>query len=413
MPQSNPFTGTVVVIDDEINDPTASISNLISQIEDQHIPIAKYSELPNFQSIEHFRSLSFLLLDWQLAPDLNNGDATPIAVPSELREAMEQANTDFLKALRESVFCPVFIFTNHVIDDVKAVLSEAGLFEESKPDRFFIESKSVLSTGKLFDRIQEWLMSNPSMHVLSVWDRGYTSSKNSMFSDFYSYSPHWPRIFWEAIAEDSASQPQGLTELLTRNLTSRMGPLAFSEGAINCDGTPIDPEEITAILERERFLEKTSLHDDNIEPGDIFKIGKYYYINIRAACDLIRDRRNSNSSLDDVTLYLIRGQKLSNNQLSNLYDSNYGYLKDGDTSGTIFPIVKGKAITFQFKELSQKTWREVSSNRIGRLLPPHITRIQEKYVSYLRRTALPRLPSEAIPTQPTSDPDQQDSTAGS
>ena len=41
-------------------------------------------------------------------------------------------------------------------------------------------------------------------------------------------------------------------------------------------------------------------------------------------------------------------------------------------------------------------WNNIKDNRIGRLLPPYITRVQQKYAHYLQRQGLPRIPKQAI-----------------
>ena len=44
-----------------------------------------------------------------------------------------------------------------------------------------------------------------------------------------------------------------------------------------------------------------------------------------------------------------------------------------------------------------KDYEEMKDQRIGRLLPPFITRVTQKYGLYIHRQGLPRLPKEVIP----------------
>lgn len=36
-------------------------------------------------------------------------------------------------------------------------------------------------------------------------------------------------------------------------------------------------------------------------------------------------------------------------------------------------------------------------NRVGRLLPPFVTRVQQRYASYLQRPGMPRIPEVFYP----------------
>ena len=51
-----------------------------------------------------------------------------------------------------------------------------------------------------------------------------------------------------------------------------------------------------------------------------------------------------------------------------------------------------------FKDIVIEDFEEKKDKRIGRLLPPFITRVTQKYGLYIHRQGLPRLPKEVIPT---------------
>lgn len=59
-------------------------------------------------------------------------------------------------------------------------------------------------------------------------------------------------------------------------------------------------------------------------------------------------------------------------------------------------IDNGKIIEFLFRDLKTKKWNSIKDNRIGRLLPPYINRIQQRYALYLHREGLPRTPDMAV-----------------
>ena len=101
-------------------------------------------------------------------------------------------------------------------------------------------------------------------------------------------------------------------------------------------------------------------------------------------------------SLNNVMLYLIKGNKLTEPQLKKSFSYKYGQLKEIESQVIIFPIDSGKAIDFRFKSLEIKKWGDIKNTRIGRILPPQIDRIQQRYAHYLIRYGLSRIPESAI-----------------
>lgn len=51
---------------------------------------------------------------------------------------------------------------------------------------------------------------------------------------------------------------------------------------------------------------------------------------------------------------------------------------------------------FKFRKLYTKKWQELKGIRVGRLLPPLLTRLQQRYSAYLQRPGLSRLPDAAF-----------------
>ena len=114
-----------------------------------------------------------------------------------------------------------------------------------------------------------------------------------------------------------------------------------------------------------------------------------YFINVRPQCDCIpRD----GIVLGDVDLYLIKGTEKAINKCN--FIPKYGNFSDTETKVTIFPIFH-KAIQFKLGDFSVKKFSEMREKRIGRLLPPFITKLVQKYALYIQRQALPRIPEEA------------------
>ena len=394
------FKGVAVIIDDEINNPKANINNLIQQIKNKNIPYVTYTSIPTYETITHFQNLSFLLFDWRLDPvDLTKDEIQDgVTIPAAFGDAQIKENIKFLEDLKESCFCPVFVFSNENPNAIEDRLEEAGLYTKDRPNHIFVKSKGDLhGRVRLFREIEKWIRKNPAIYVLKEWDNGYQKSKNQLYMDFQEISSVWPRIMWENFTKDGINESHELGELIQRNLRTRMIPYEFSEEGLGKRRKKLTKEELRRVLEGERFLINDRLQNDNIMPGDIFYKSQKYYINIRPACDCIPDRRQeAEVDADDVSLYLLKGTKLTENQVKNSFNKEYGLFNEIDSQSIVFAIHNGKTIDFRFRDLEIKEWKIFKDFRIGRLLPPYIDRIQERYALYLQRHGIPRTPKGAI-----------------
>ena len=398
MPVENLPTGIAVVIDDQIDEAGANINNLVSQIEKNKMPCLKYKELPEDISVEHWGGVSFLLLDWTLQADTLSESVTEgVTIPDELRKAAVKESIDFLKRLTQSCFIPVFIFTNEPVEPIIEVLKDNDLYQEDKPNFIFVKKKSDLTGGtKLFEAIKEWILKTPSIYVLTTWDKAYKTAKIKLFYDFYNMSPIWPNILWQSFAADGVNMSFELGEVITRNLHTRMVPYAFDDKILNEQAKSSSRDEVRKVLQGERFIMKDGLDDKTICAGDLFNIQAKIYINIRPDCDCIPDRHATDGNSGDFYLYLLKGSKLKNNNVKKIYREKYGNFEEIDNQAIIFSIIDGKTYDFKFKDFHLMKWSDIKDKRIGRLLPPHITRMQQRYALYMQRAGLPRTPEVAV-----------------
>jgi hypothetical protein len=401
------FRGIAVVIDDEINVGNANINNILKQIKEKNIPFLSYTTLPPEDILSSFNNLSFLLLDWRLVDSefTSEGITDGVKIPATLSEEQITENIAFLKRLSDICFCPIFIFSNEDQQTIIDKLAAEGIYSKDKQNHIFVKSKNDLEDeNKLFSEIESWIKQNPSIYVLKEWEKEYQRSKNQLFSDFQKLSPMWPKIMWETFEEDGVNKSLELGGLISRNLFTRMTPFAFSEEIMNKEEVKIDEIDIRQVLEGERFLNNKHLHENEISTGDIFKeeieengIRKCkYYLNIRAQCDLLR-----NSDPDEIELYCLKGrviQEKSVNKEDNgiTFLSQFGQFVEKVNHAVIPFLDDGVIIEFLFRDLKILKWKNYKNKRIGRLLPPYINSVQQRYALYLQRQGLPRVPKVIV-----------------
>jgi len=204
---------------------------------------------------------------------------------------------------------------------------------------------------------------------------------------------------WKNFDVDGGNKSLELGELISRNLHTRMAPFEFDDELLKAEGVVVEREELRRVLEGERFLK--GLHPDAISTGDVFKesyqdgeVTKYrYWLNIRAQCDLVRT--------DNPSLYCIPGYILTQNakgKIENISFNNGEYLEKNNQA--IVPFIDdGKILEFKFSGFEIRDLNSLKTEqiyRIGCLLPPYITKIQQRYALYLHRQGLPRIPNAAI-----------------
>lgn len=412
------FQGIAVIFDDEINNPESTISKIKKYIQDQHIPVAVYNDIPNKDLIPSLSKASFVILDW---------DYTQAFMADSLQEEQEEKLISFIQELLTRTFIPVFIFTSLPADRIKEKLRDAGQPADDR-GRIFIKHKSDIETSEeLFSTIETWIRSVPSVYVLKEWERVISESKDKMFLELNGYSPRWVSIIWDMLQQDTKDHHYAFGEFVTRNLNNRVSEYSFEEEILRTqEETSI--EELQKVVQGERYI----IYDRQpvlAYTGDLFKKGSRYFLNIRAQCDLAR----SNNPL----LYLIEGRKLDdknietgeieitndkmlvlgsrehisldnlegedkikniNNMFSNyrkrIFFRKGAFLERSDK--IIVGCIAGEqAIQFSLG-ICIKRFDDVKEARKGRVLSPYITRIQQKCSQYMIREGVLPIPKEVF-----------------
>ncbi|GAI46736.1 unnamed protein product, partial [marine sediment metagenome] len=132
---------------------------------------------------------------------------------------------------------------------------------------------------------------------------------------------------------------------------------------------------------------------DDIKPGDIYKDGRKYYINIRPECDTTQI---GNVDINETYIYLIKGKKEKDDWVkNNCYDKEYGLLNR--PVFYILPFLDGKNfVKFTFEDLEIKKYSDIKDKKLYRLLPPFITSFQHHFSSFLGRYGVPKVPQEVF-----------------
>jgi hypothetical protein len=374
------FSGIGVVIDEAIfekGDTLNGIQKISQSLKENHIPLLEYDELPD-EFISQFHSVSFVVLDWNLSGERPIPDATI------------NDNITFIRRLKDVCFAPLFIFSDENPHDIQVKLEECGLYTKNCP--IFIKKKDELdTTEKLFLEIEVWLKQTPSIYVLKEWDKATREAKTNMLWALSSIHPAWPSVLSKSIQDDGGDEPSELMSLLQNNLSYRLVYPQFDTDIIESQVDGIGKDELRSLLECERFIRQESIPEHPFA-GDIYLIDDKYFMNIRPDCDIIRSPKNKD-------MYLLKGKIVDETTINSedeggiLFDSGE-FLEKKNSCYVAF--VQGNILCFSLRDIELKKWKDIKDHRIGRLLPPYITKIQQKYAAYLQRQGLPSIPEEAI-----------------
>lgn len=407
------FKGVALIVDDKVSDSDSSIAQIMKNFENENIPLIKYDILPRLDIISHLQNISFVLFDWQLQT-MELG----VSTPSELQNSNDDDNLNFLEKLIQNCFCPIFIFSDLPEEDIKEKLKGRELYNDSRMNMFFIKQKNdIKDANKLFDEMGKWIETNSSMYLLKEWDNAYQKAKSELFVDFQNVSSTWANLLWKNFKDDDedfstpASISFELFDVLMKNITNRINVPKLNESILGIKAT--NEKEFASIIEKTKFIDNFLLNKDSPNTGDIFfcKDEKAYFINIRPQCDILR--------VEDPELYCLRGIELNltpakkhsykDNNTAKPYDFYKGEFIEQKNNCIVSFVCNEKILEFRFKDLEILHWNEIKDKRVGKLLPPFITHIRQKYATYIEREGLPRIPDELLEKYNNS-PSQQDNT---
>lgn len=397
----NLFKGIALVIDNRIGK-EPEIDAILADIKAGGGHFIALEALPGDEvDLDHFDKVAFFIMDWNLLgePEMD--------MPAELHKAMIAQNIDFLKRLGRSRHAPVFIFTNEGIDEVVGELNADAELRRSVEERHILVLSKSAVAGKLYEVLeQDYAASIPSVLTLKKWERAHHKAANQLFKDLHNRAPYWPVMMWQTFDDDDVPAEYELERLINRLVEARMEPMGLDLNGFVPEVEAQRKKDENAyrgsmqkVLEGERFLRDERLKADIFAPGDVFCFtgapdAVTYYINIRAECDCLHGS-------DSTELYLLRAKEIPNAE-SRINPKFGNFTDEKDIEAIVYAMFDGKTFAVQFKDMKIKTIKSMAKEyaRVGRLLPPFLTRVQQRYSAYIQRPGLPRIPAAMRPDEP-------------
>lgn len=392
--------GSVVYIDDEYADEEKDAGRFYKQLWDAGRPIRPYKDIPPDDHLEHWDGLAMVVLDWNLI----DSEIRQSGAAAALEESARKKMIKFLGALLARYYCPVFIVSATGNDKIEEALRESeGFPTEALGPRVRIVHKSDVGDDFL-KRLEAEVDADPVLSLLRVWEQQYQRAKNRMFIEFSAMAPNWPAYIVKVTSKDGADPASELMEVLYANLRHRVDPVAFDHDRLLTYAGTSSGETLRRVSQGRTMLPNTSLSDRMVYPGDLFKLDPKspdeVWMNVSPVCQTVpRQEKDENGQdkvdekgapvLKQVKLHLLRGVRWGTPPLTKTQFDKLKTKSDGPNGVAIHTLLDGSPYYFDFGDAQIRDWDDVKKLRVGRLLPPFVTRVQQKHAGYIQTEGLP------------------------
>jgi len=393
------LNGCALVIDDEINEPKSSISNMIAKLEAEGTLFVKSKNLPADNARGNLSNISFIILDWDIKSEAQASLPDDVQLGGELRSTRANENNTFIKDMLTMYFVPIFIFSQQEKTSINMALQSDPKIADTIGQRVFIESKSSLTGKKVKSYLEKWLKSNRTVFALKMFEEQLSRSKNAFLIEVGGLNSEWANLVYNTIKLDHIggdNKPiqfllnSEFREFLTNSLLGRMDNIDF--GAVKFVSKPrnIIKEHIDKVFESIKFYKYgNEIDNGQAYEGDIyqqFENGQpknEYLININAPCDLRKEKmlllvgKTKTKYRDDGKTFFQIPCFAGKASIEFRFDDRYRISKPDNLS--IINIIDDSQV--------RKTYK-----RIGRITPPYITATRNEFAHFISRQGIPRHP---------------------
>ena len=381
----NFLSSTALVIDDEIVDEKSTISGIVSRLEQQGTLFIKHREL--LESIDSISNIAFIVLDWDLMKEKKDAMPEGVTLGATLLEDQKSKIRDFIKNVIERYFIPIFIFTQENIGSIREYLeNEDNIKEAISKNRVYICSKSDLQDEKVIVSLNAWLNNSMTVYTYKIMEEAIETAKHRYFNEMFTCDLNWPCLVYQTLkADNPVDINSDFQEFLMTSFTSTIDPIVFNSSGFDRT-VRLESAEVIKIFGKIKFLSYEGQANVGLHSGDIYANSdgekNEYLINVSAACDM-RNKR----------CYLVMGEETSNPKKHDIV-CTYTVKRILDKKGIEFHL--DNALLLDITDANKITLEcdggAKDYKRIGRLLNPYISGLQNKYSNYITRVGALREP---------------------
>jgi hypothetical protein len=376
----------VVFIDDELDSSQSTASALLGEIRATGRPVSTALSVPNDPEawFEHWQSLAFVVLDWDLSPGSSGREGG-----STLSHFERQKLFAFLDSLMKRIFCPIFVISAEDTGDIRRQLQEHSEFLNASGEldaRIAVFPKDVLME-RIVHHLEGWVAGSPAMSALKAWEREHDAAKNRLFIDLNATDAAWPVYVWRSANDDEIDPAYELASVISSNLLNRINPVSFDVNAISSYSGQISGASMRKVFQGRTVVDGSRLSERMVFPGDLFRltdaVEPEVWMNVSPVCQTV-------GRAQAPRLHLLRGTPQPTPTSKGKF-TELDRLGKGPNKVLIHTLLNETPYLFSFGEAQIVEWEAVKEQRVGRLLPPFITRVQQMHAAYIQSEGLPKV----------------------
>lgn len=390
---------TALIIDDQIYDLRTRINKLKTDFEKKGISFVCYDNIPDNSLWASFDSLSFVIVDWSFNRKAIDG----VELGPELIREQQQEVVQFIEFLINRYFMPIFIFSQEHISPIKDTLAHNSSIKTAmEKKQIVIKSKKKLSASTVEDIICEWCKYNPAVYTLKILDTSLQKARQNLLSTLNAYDNEWPLIVYQTLKKDESVEiNEEFSEFLLNALIGRIPSILYDESIMGEKLKKKNRTELIELYSKAKVVSYDQGQPLGLHTGDIYEYidnstqAKYYIVNITARCDLRKKK-----------MLLLKGRPITLRDKD--FDPNYGLI-ERKTSALVPSFLGNECVEFRYdsyftkKLVPSSTELLIGENqdkkkyiRVGKLVHPYITLLQEGYSHFICRHGMTRHPDEVF-----------------
>ncbi len=391
------YNSIAMMIDDEVDVLASQANTLKKDFETRGVKFITFKDIPGKEFLASFDAISFIIIDWKLHSDYSI-DKGNLIWGSELIREEEERVLDLLGVLLDLYFVPIFIFTkedtNYIVNQIE---ERENLKKCLESNQLIVEDKSSLDISKIEELFKAWCSNNPAAYALKQLDKSLLKAKSKLLNALSTYDNQWPLIVYNTLKEDAAvDADREFNDFLSDLLMGYLEPITLDDEIMSKEISCLDRDNLISLYDKAKFIPYTDkVISTSSYTGDVYVLddndnrsGDVFLINITATCDLRKHKM----------IFLV-GKPIKIE--GNLYSKKTGVIEK-KTHALISAFCNYECVEFKFDSFFVMSIDDSGDfieyegeryKRIGRLLYPYVSNIQERFSHYICRKGTIRHPN--------------------
>ena len=384
------------MIDDEVDELASQANALKKDFETRGVKFITFKDIPGEEFLTSFDAISFIIIDWKLYSASSIDMELSIGAGEFIKEE-EGKVLNLLEVLLDLYFVPIFIFTkedtNYIVNQIEG---RDRLSKCLESNQLIVENKASLDISKIEELFETWCSNNPAAYALKQLDKSLLKAKSKLLNVLSTYDNQWPLTVYNTLKADAAvDADREFNDFLSDLLIGYLEPITLDDVIMSKEISCLDRDNLISLYDKAKFIPYTDKVTSTVSyTGDVYvldgndsKSDDVFLINITATCDLRKHKM----------IFLV-GTPIKIE--SNLFSKKTGIIEK-KTHALVSAFCNYECVEFKFESFFVMSIYDSGDSieyageryrRIGRLLYPYVSNIQERFSHYICRKGTIRHP---------------------